>query len=260
MRHRSRCSAEPRLPRRRGSCSASTGQAARLPAAHSAAPAAPSASAARRPTTASYPSTPFPPSLAGRGRRRGHSPPSTAHVGSTVSGGDPARSVASGGMAFLFKKKKTPSELAAALARDLAAFSTHATDEKAVEKLKADVAKRVNQMRDVVYGEVRRRATRAALPARRENCGSVRGPRGLRRRACKSPSPADARRVRSPLPALGPRRAAAGGQGGQGQQRARPRQQLVARRPHRRPCRHRGARARIRGGRRARAGPLCDPR
>ena len=57
-------------------------------------------------------------------------------------------------MAFLFKKKKTPSELAAILARDLAAFSTHASDEKAVEKLQTDVAKRINQMRDVVYGEV----------------------------------------------------------------------------------------------------------
>ena len=58
-------------------------------------------------------------------------------------------------MAFLFKKKKSPSELAAILARDLSSFSTHAADEKAVEKLQADVAKRVNQMRDVVYGEVR---------------------------------------------------------------------------------------------------------
>lgn len=54
----------------------------------------------------------------------------------------------------LFKRKKTPEQVAAQLATDLRELSSHAPESRGLEKLESDISKLTQQMYHVVYGEV----------------------------------------------------------------------------------------------------------
>ena len=53
----------------------------------------------------------------------------------------------------LFRRKKSPEQLAAQLALDLRELSSHAPESRGLEKLEADISKLTEQMYHVVYGE-----------------------------------------------------------------------------------------------------------